>query len=79
MRENNETMSSKEKSYSETMRGCDFQLMTYSEKLILKATVEVENLGADERLSDAVSKLTEARNLVTDFINDRVYRRTELE
>ncbi len=41
-----------------------------SEKAIYDATQEVEKLGADERLTNAVVKLSEARELVSDYIDE---------
>lgn len=42
-----------------------------AELAIRKAMEEVENLGADEKLTDAVVKLDEAFNLVADFIDKK--------
>jgi hypothetical protein len=39
-----------------------------AEKLIYEAMVEVEELGADKRLTDAVTLLSQAKNLIADFI-----------
>ena len=41
-----------------------------AELAISKAMADVENLGADTRLTDAICKLTEARNLVSDFVDE---------
>ena len=44
-------------------------LNTPAEKAIYDAIQEVEKVGADTRLTGAVIKLSEARNLVADFID----------
>lgn len=46
-------------------------LCEHAEKIIYDATQEVEKLGADERLTQAVIKLAEARELVSDFIDEK--------
>jgi hypothetical protein len=46
-------------------------LMTTAEKAIYNAVVEVEKVGADEKLTEAVSLLEKARNLVADFIENK--------
>lgn len=43
---------------------------TPAELAIYKAIEEVEKIGADIKLTDAVIKLNEARNLVADFVDD---------
>lgn len=45
--------------------------MKSSELAIQKAIDEVEELGADERLTDAVIKLSEAKDFVSDYIDDK--------
>jgi len=40
-----------------------------SEIAIYNAMYEVEKLGADERLTDAIVKLNEAKELVSDYID----------
>lgn len=42
-----------------------------AEKIIYDAAQEVEKLGADERLTNAIIKLAEARELVSDFIDEK--------
>lgn len=42
-----------------------------AEKIIYDAIQEVEKLGADERLTNAVVKLSEAKDLVSDFIDEK--------
>lgn len=41
----------------------------FAELAIYTAIEEVEKLGADVKLTDAIMKLNEARNLVADFID----------
>lgn len=45
-------------------------LMKCSEVLIYNAMVEIEQMGADRRLTAASIKLQEARDLVSDFIDN---------
>lgn len=42
-----------------------------AEKIIYDAIQEVEKLGADERLTNAVVKLSEAKELVSDYIDEK--------
>lgn len=42
-----------------------------AEKIIYDAIQEVEKLGADVRLTNAVVKLSEAKELVSDFIDEQ--------
>lgn len=42
-----------------------------AEKIIYDAAQEVEKLGADERLTNAIIKLAEARELVSDYIDEK--------
>jgi hypothetical protein len=44
--------------------------MTPAELKIHEAIVEVEKLGADERLTDAVVSLSDAQKKVSEFIDD---------
>ena len=44
---------------------------TLAELAIYKAMEEVEKIGADVRLTDAINKLNEARNLVADFVDEQ--------
>ena len=44
---------------------------TPAELAIYKAMEEVEEIGADVRLTDAINKLNEARNLVADFVDEQ--------
>lgn len=50
-------------------RNC-LNFCTPAELAIYKAMEEVEKIGADERLTVAVTKLIEARELVADFIDE---------
>lgn len=54
----------------ETPRRIRLDLMTPAELAIYNATQEVEKIGADVRLTHAVIKLQEARELVADFIDN---------
>jgi SHS2 domain-containing protein len=57
------------------MKTIDYQrrirldLMTPAELAIYNAMLEVEKIGADKRLTEAVIKLQDARTLVADFID----------
>lgn len=51
-------------------RRCCMNLMTPAELAILHAQGEVEMVGADVRLTNALCKLQEARNLVADYIDN---------
>lgn len=42
-----------------------------AEKAIYDAMQEVEKIGADERLTNAVVKLQEAKELVSDYIDEK--------
>lgn len=44
-------------------------LNTAAELAIYNAMQEVEKIGADEKLTQAIVKLQEAKNLVSDFID----------
>lgn len=43
-----------------------------AELAIYKAMEEIENIGADVRLTEAIIILNEARNLVADFIDEQL-------
>lgn len=47
-------------------------MMTPAERFIYNAQYEVELIGCDERLTDAVIKLKEARDLVADYVDDQI-------
>lgn len=51
------------------LRRYDTHRMTPVELKVAEALDAVEELGADERLSDAVELLSKARNRVADFID----------
>ena len=53
----------------EIPRRADVSRNTEAERAIRRATVEVECLGADERLTRAVVLLEEARNAVADWVD----------
>lgn len=46
---------------------------TPAEKSIYDAIQEVEKIGADVRLTDAINLLSKARGLVSDFIDETKY------
>jgi hypothetical protein len=46
-------------------------LNTPAEKAIYDAIQEVEKIGADVKLTEAVIKLNEARSLVADFVDEQ--------
>jgi len=50
-------------------RRCDNNLLTEQEKAISKAMELVEMMGADEKLTDATVKLSDAKNIVSDYID----------
>lgn len=45
-------------------------LLTSAELAIYEAMGEVEKAGADERLTNALIKLKEAKDLVSDFVDN---------
>lgn len=45
-------------------------LMTHGEVAITRAIAIVEAMGADARLTDAVTLLAQARDRVADFVDD---------
>jgi hypothetical protein len=56
---------------NEFPRRSRLDLMEPAEKAIYNAAQEVEKIGADVRLTNAVIKLQEARELVADFIDGK--------
>lgn len=52
------------------MRRRDSQRLNPVEKMLLDAMVEVENVGADPRLTDAVVLLGKARESLADYYDD---------
>ncbi len=46
-------------------------LMEPSEKIIYEAIQEIEKIGADVRLTDAINMLSGAKELVSDFIDKK--------
>ncbi len=52
------------------MRRNDMQKMTSAELTILRAIGEIENMGADVRLSKAQGLLRDASNLVADYLEE---------
>jgi hypothetical protein len=57
------------------LRRIQLELMTPAEKAIYDASLEVEKVGADERLTKAVVLLSEARNLVADYVDEQIHER----
>ncbi len=55
-----------------TPRRNNLELMTPAERAIYDATVEVEKVGADERLTKAVMLLEEAQNLVANYVDENI-------
>ena len=55
---------------SDPERRSKLWLNTPAELAIYNAINEVEKIGADVRLTDAVMKLQEAKELVADFVDD---------
>jgi hypothetical protein len=56
---------------NEFPRRSRLDLMTPAEKAIYEAINEVERIGADVKLTNAVIKLQEAKELVADFIDGK--------
>lgn len=54
------------------MRGKHLVYMTPSELAITNAIEEIENLGADVRLTNAQLKLQEARSLVEEYMDEKI-------
>lgn len=50
-----------------------------SEKLIQHTVWEIEKMGADVRLTNAVNLLSQAKDLVSDFIDERISAELELQ
>jgi len=48
------------------------ELNKQSEAAIYNAIREIELLGADERLTDAVNHLTKAKDLIGDYIDEKL-------
>jgi len=57
---------------STTPRRARLDLCKPAELLITNAIQEVEKVGADVRLTEAVNKLSEARNLISDYIDEQI-------
>lgn len=53
-------------------RRSQLYLCVPSELAIYNATHEVEKIGADVRLTKAINLLSEARNLVADYIDEKL-------
>jgi len=55
-----------------TPRKNTFSYLTPSETLIYKAMGEIENIGADERLTSAQEYLQKAKDLISDYIDEQL-------
>ena len=55
-----------------TPRRNRLDLLKPAEVSIHSALVEVERLGADERLTEVVTLLSKAKDLVGDYIDDKI-------
>jgi hypothetical protein len=53
------------------MRRNTLELMEPSELAILKAVQEIEKIGADIRLTEAGGLLLKAKDLVSDYIDEK--------
>lgn len=53
-------------------RRIQLNIIEPAERAIYNAMTEVELLGADKRLTRAVTLLVEAKNLVADYIEEKV-------
>lgn len=53
-------------------RRFDLDKCTPSELAIYNAVIEVEKIGADVRLTNAVILLLQARNLVADYVDENI-------
>ena len=51
------------------LRRSSIEHCTPVEKMICEVAWQVENLGADVRLTEAINKLKEARELIADFVD----------
>lgn len=58
------------------MRRNRLDLMKPAERSIYDALQEVEKIGADPKLTEAVVKLQQAKDLVSDFIDAIEYNQT---
>jgi hypothetical protein len=54
---------------NEVPRRNNLALFKPSEIAILKAMAEVENMGADPTLTEAIIKLQEVRKIISDYID----------
>lgn len=54
-------------------RRARLDLNTKAELSISKAIDEIENLGADPRLTKAQIKLQEAKDLLSDYVDEQLY------
>jgi len=59
------------KSETEFSRRNRLDLNTKAELAIFNAIQEVEKIGADERLTKAVVMLSDAKDLVSDFVDEK--------
>ncbi len=55
-----------------TTRRNYLDLNVSSEKAIYDSILEVEKLGADEKLTEAITLLSRARDLVSDYVDSQI-------
>lgn len=53
-------------------RRANLELNTKAELAITKAMEEIELVGADPRLTDAQIKLSEAKDLLSDYVDEQL-------
>lgn len=58
--------------YKNIDRRSRLDLCSLSELAIVDAVYEVEKIGADERLTKAIDLLQKARNLVADYLDEKL-------
>ena len=63
---------------TEISRRIDIERMLPAELALRNAELEIEKLGADERLTNAVILLAEAQEKVSDFIDGEFQRLAKL-
>jgi hypothetical protein len=61
----------------ELPRRIQLEKMTSAERAIYNAALLVEEMGADVKLTEAVTKLSEARSLVADFVDQSIEQFSE--
>ena len=51
-------------------RRVNYQKMVPAERLILKSMQETEKIGADPKLTEAITLLNKAKDLISDYIDN---------